>query len=143
MILWFVTSLTPFTPDEVAQYISFKLASAGYGSVLPVSPADLMTIHDRSNGVPGAVNMLAVTQLNKAVIKESQKRKAAQSNTEKRVSLMPLPSLAKYLGAAGVLGLALFVAVSFTGGDGGTELQNPQSAEVDSDNGGSRCRLVP
>jgi len=109
-----------FTPEEVAEYVTFKLSSAGYGTVLSLSPVDLTTIHNRSNGIPGAVNMLTVALLNRQQSGSTAASSTADGATHatggSAKSGMPLPLMAKYLGAASVLGLALFLVMSFTAG---------------------------
>ncbi len=51
--------LAGFASDATIDYVRFKLERAGYSKPLPMSGADLGSIHNSSNGIPGVINTLA------------------------------------------------------------------------------------
>jgi DamX protein len=51
--------LTGFASDATIDYVRFKLERAGFSKPLPMSGADLGSIHNSSNGIPGVINILA------------------------------------------------------------------------------------
>jgi DamX protein len=51
--------LPSFASDATIDYVRFKLERAGYSKPLPMSGAALGSIHNASNGIPGAINALA------------------------------------------------------------------------------------
>jgi DamX protein len=53
--------------DETLEYISFKMAAAGFVGDLPLPDDTLGEIHASSQGMPGAINTLAMEALNSAV----------------------------------------------------------------------------
>ncbi len=48
-----------FASDATIDYVRFKLERAGFSKSLPISGASLGSIHNASNGIPGAINALA------------------------------------------------------------------------------------
>ena len=48
-----------FASDATIDYVRFKLEKAGYSKPLPMSGADLGSIHNTSEGIPGVINGLA------------------------------------------------------------------------------------
>ena len=59
--------LEPLDPREMVDYIAFKLKAAGYRGKLPLGKNEIAAIHRRSNGLPGAVDVLADEMLRQRV----------------------------------------------------------------------------
>lgn len=61
-----VFPLDGFASDETHEYIRFKLATAGFTKELPIAGGLVGEIHNASQGMPGAINSLAISALNAA-----------------------------------------------------------------------------
>ncbi len=59
--------LEPLDPREMVDYIAFKLKAAGYRGKLPLGKNEIAAIHRRSNGLPGAIDVLADEMLRRRV----------------------------------------------------------------------------
>lgn len=62
-----VFPLSGFASDETHEYIRFKLATARFTKELPIDGGIIGAIHNSSEGMPGAINSLAVDALNSAM----------------------------------------------------------------------------
>lgn len=54
-----VLQLMPFELQETEDYLNQRLAAAGSEGPLPISNEDIIRIHQRSGGMPGAINEIA------------------------------------------------------------------------------------
>ncbi len=62
-----VFSLDGFASDETVEYIRFKMATAGFTGELPLTGGALGSIHNSSQGMPGAINSLMADALSSTV----------------------------------------------------------------------------
>jgi DamX protein len=96
--------LEALTGDEIADYVAFKLSSAGYLGRLPLDIDAMTVIEARSRGVPGAINAMVKDELGRAVAP--------------RTSQQNLGFLERHLVPASALFAALLLTLFFTlGGD--------------------------
>ena len=59
--------LKPLAADQVADYVSFKLACAGYQGKFPLDIDVMTVIEARSQGIPGAINVMVKDELGVAI----------------------------------------------------------------------------
>lgn len=113
-------ALDPLTLEETADYISFKLASAGYTGDLPLGEVTVAIIQEKAGGTPGAINYLVRDELGHAEV------------VPQMASFSPLIFTERHLVAASaVFALVLIGLFVFFGG--GEDVPENVVAEVQQD----------
>jgi len=103
-----VIHLPPFSEEQTASYIRWRLTAAGVSDSDPLTPAVVRSLHKASGGIPEAINSLA---------SDLYANRGAASGAARRRPL--LTRWWALLGAALVLSVAVGLGVSWLSGSGG------------------------
>lgn len=104
-----------FASDETSEYISFKMTTAGFVGDLPLSDDALEEIHSSSQGMPGAINTLAMDALNSAVqTEEAESLGAAEVEVEAELEEVEVPLIPNMQPVYWMVAASLMVALMMT-----------------------------
>jgi type II secretory pathway predicted ATPase ExeA len=112
--------LQEFGSEEVNEYISFKLETAGYKGALPLSGVVIGGLVNESNGIPGTVNALASDAL------ENSYEEQQDADENGSVNILRTVTPAHY-GAAATLFVLLLAILIFW--DSGEEPDMPAASD--------------
>jgi MSHA biogenesis protein MshM len=105
--------LSPFSHDEVKEYLAYRLRGAGYRGPLPFSPGAIQKILKLSNGLSRRINMLADKSMLAAFI--DKKDSVTTKHVAKAVSestFAPIRNFKKYVQRLSIL---ILVSVPLAG----------------------------
>ncbi len=114
-ILAYDIPLCPFTPDELEQYLAFKLSAVGYEGAELFDSDTVQDIWRDTRGIPATVNRVA---------RQLLLNHSIQQDDERRLGL-PIA----YMAVVVVLLAALIMAIFYVGDEGSSSVESAQSAD--------------
>lgn len=105
--------LPPFTEDEMAEYLAFRLEAAGWDDDLPFTDAEVGRLHGLAQGLPGAVHQPA----RELLIDKATLEPAVSSVAVSPAAGLPVAHIFSLVVLVGVLLMAFFYRDSWLGPD--------------------------
>lgn len=116
--------LPPFTDEEMAEYLAFRLEAAGWEGELPFTGSELARLQQQAHGLPGAVHQPARELLIDKAVQEQDMGVAVAPSAG-----LPVAHIFSLVVLVGVLLMAFFYRDSWLGSDD-EPVETPASADV-------------